>query len=99
MARRAPSCGWTASDFHALYIACWIFYPVEKGTFMIPLTAQQRKNVKSGYQNLDPRWTSPLHKHGRSAAKGWKFLKGYGELLVQMEGVASTRRRSSRTCS
>ncbi len=78
--------GWAASDFHALYIACWIFYPVEKGTFMIPLTAQQRKNVKSGYQNLDPRWTSHLHKHGRSAAKGWKFLKGYGELLVQMEG-------------
>ncbi len=78
--------GWSAVDFHALYIACWIFYPLEKGSYMIPLTATQRANVKSGYEGLGVRATSHLHKHGRSAANGWSFLKGYHELLVQMEG-------------
>jgi hypothetical protein len=78
--------GWSRSDFQALYIACWIFFPVEKGSYMITLTKQQRANVKSGYETLDKRWTSHLHEHGRSAAKGWSFLAGYHELLVQMEG-------------
>ena len=77
---------WSAADFHALYIACWIFYPLEKGSYMIPLSATQRANVKSGYETLGARATSHLHGHGRSAAHGWSFLKGYGELLVQMEG-------------
>jgi len=78
--------GWRAGDFQALYIACWIFYPLEKGSYMIPLTAAQRTNVKSGYEKLGLRATSHLHKHGRSAGAGWKFLEGYTELLVQMEG-------------
>jgi hypothetical protein len=78
--------GWTAEDFQALYIACWILHPVEKGTFMIQLTPAQRTNARAGYSGLDSRWTSHLHKHGRSAAKDWHFLKGYHELLVQMEG-------------
>lgn len=78
--------GWSAVDFQALYIACWTFYPLEKGSYMIPLTATQRVNVKSGYQTLGVRPTSHLHGHGRSAARGWSFLKGYEELLVQLEG-------------
>lgn len=78
--------GWGAVDFQALYIACWIFYPLEKGSYMIPLTAAQRANVKSGYNGLGARMTSHLHGHGRSAGRDWKFLKGYAELLVQLEG-------------
>jgi hypothetical protein len=78
--------GWSAADFQALYIACWIFYPLEKGSYMIPLTSAQRANVKGGYGKLSPRPTSHLHKHGRSAGAEWKFLKGYTELLVQLEG-------------
>jgi len=78
--------GWGPSEFQALYIACWIFHPVEKGTFMLKLTATQRDHARAGYDSLDKRWTSHLHEHGRSAAKGWHFLKGYHELLVQMEG-------------
>jgi hypothetical protein len=77
---------WSAEDFQALYVACWIVQPVEKGTFMIKLTPPQRANARAGYETLGKRWTSHLHKHGRSAAEGWKFLKGYHELLVQMEG-------------
>ncbi len=77
---------WSVEDFHALYIACWIFFPVEKGSYMITLNDQQRANVKVGYNKLGLRKTSHLHGHGRSAGKGWAFLKGYTELLVQMEG-------------
>lgn len=53
---------------------------------MIPLTAAQRTNVKTGYGHLGLRATSHLHKHGRSAGAGWQFLTGYTELLVQLEG-------------
>ena len=77
---------WGVADFQALYIACWLFYPLEKGSYMIPLTASQRANAKGGYGKLGVRATSHLHHHGRSAGQDWRFLKGYTELLVQMEG-------------
>ncbi|UQA54911.1 hypothetical protein [Polyangium aurulentum] len=73
--------------FQALYIACWLHSPVEKGTYMIRLTTAQRSIVKAGYSRLkSKRMSSHLHKRGRSARDGWAFLKGYNELLVQMEG-------------
>jgi hypothetical protein len=81
--------GMTAQAFQALYIVCWIHSPFEKGTFMIRLTSAQRARVKAGYDKLKLGWrkSSHLHKKGRSAAGfGWKFLNGYSELLVQMEG-------------
>jgi hypothetical protein len=74
--------------FQALYIACWIHSPVEKGTYMIRLNSAQREKVKAGYKMLkgQGRPSSHLHAVGRSARSGWAFLKGYDELLVQMEG-------------
>ncbi len=74
------------TDFHALYIACWLYFPVEKGSYMIRLTDAQRTNVRAGYGLLGARISSHFEGHGRSAARGWNFLQGYHELLVQMEG-------------
>jgi hypothetical protein len=74
------------TDFHALYIACWIHYPVEKGSYMLKLSETQREHVKAGYAKLGLRLSSHLEGHGRSAGAGWTFLKGYEELLVQLEG-------------
>src|SRR5262249_24068102 len=42
--------GWATEKFQALYVACWIFNPVEKGSFMIKLNEHQRANLKKGYQ-------------------------------------------------
>ena len=71
--------------FQAIYIACWVHHPLEKGTFMLSLDGA-RSSVEQGYRSLDPRWSSHLSKHARSAGEGFKFLKGYKELLVQIEG-------------
>jgi hypothetical protein len=45
-----------------------------------------RGNVEQGYRSLDARWSSHLSKQARSAGDGFEFLKGYKELLVQIEG-------------
>jgi hypothetical protein len=73
--------------FHALFIACWLFYPVEKGSFMLNLEgAAQQQNILSGKALLDKRWSSHLgDKDPRSAGRGFAFLTGYHELLVQIE--------------
>lgn len=83
---------WTRECFQALYVACWIHHPVEKGTYMILLDATQRDNVKDAYTrlissgDLTKRPSSHLSKKGASAHEGWDFLRGYEELLVQLEG-------------
>jgi hypothetical protein len=83
---------WTRESFQALYIACWVFHPVEKGSYMIQLNPAQEANVNGAYQallrsgELQSRISSHLGKRGASAHEGWAFLQGYGELLVQMEG-------------
>jgi len=83
---------WHREAFHALYIACWIFHPVEKGSFMRQLDARQYANVKEAYAKLlesgelQARISSHLSKRGASAHEGWHFLRGYEELLVQIEG-------------
>lgn len=78
--------GLRTEDFHALYIACWLHFPVAKGSYMIRLSPAQRVQVKRGYDRLGLRLSSHFEGHGRSAARGWAFLSGYDELLVQMEG-------------
>jgi hypothetical protein len=83
---------WTRECFQALYVACWIHHPVEKGAFMLQLDAGAYANVKRAYDSLlaskalQPRISSHLSKQGASAHEGWNFLKGYGELLLQIEG-------------
>jgi hypothetical protein len=71
--------------FQAMFIACWVCHPLEKGTFMLSLDGA-RSNVERGYRSLDARWSSHLSKQARSAGDGFEFLKGYKELLVQIEG-------------
>ena len=89
--RRSPGF-WNRENFQALYAACWIFHPVEKGSYMIQLGAQEYANVKGAYErllgsgDLQARISSHLSKKGASAHEGWAFLQGYGELLVQIEG-------------
>ena len=83
---------WTRECFQALYVACWIHHPVEKGAYMLQLPAAGYGNVKDAYERLlasgalQSRISSHLSKKGASAHEGWDFLKGYGELLVQIEG-------------
>ncbi|MDI1431643.1 hypothetical protein [Polyangium sorediatum] len=73
--------------FQALYVACWIYQPLEKGSFMIEL--ESLGQVRQGYDTLPDRWSSHLGERGKSAGAGFQFLKGYSELLVQIESVGS----------
>jgi hypothetical protein len=72
-------------SFQALFVASWICYPVEKGSYMIYLPGNQ--NIVNGHSTLDKRWSSHVStKNARSAGEGFRFLQGYRELLVQIEG-------------
>lgn len=72
-------------SFQALFVACWIWYPVEKGSYMISLPGNQ--NIQNGRNTLDKRWSSHVSEtNARSAGTGFQFLQGYRELLVQIEG-------------
>lgn len=83
---------WHRENFQALYVACWIFHPVEKGSFMVQLGRTEHQNVRGAYDRLlqsgelQSRISSHLSGRGASAHEGWAFLHGYGELLVQIEG-------------
>ena len=83
---------WTRECFQALYVACWIHHPVEKGSFMLQLRPSEYANVKDAYEGLlasggiTSRISSHLSGAGASAHEGWAFLKGYEELLIQVEG-------------
>jgi hypothetical protein len=83
---------WSRGNFQALYVACWIFHPVEKGSYMLQLEAAPYANMKEAYLRLladgrlQSRISSHLSKTGASAHLGWSFLQGYEELLIQMEG-------------
>jgi len=87
---------WTVGHFQALYVACWIYQPVEKGSFILALDARAQEIVRDAYRRLS--WRMSSHLHGQfdagSAGAGWSFLGGYNELLVQME---SSERRNTRT--
>ena len=84
---------WRRENFQALYVACWILHPVEKGSYMLKLeTAAHYANVRGAYdrllqsKELQSRISSHLSAKGASAHEGWNFLKGYHELLIQIEG-------------
>ena len=85
---------WSVDSFQALFIACWIHHPVEKGTYMINIEdigADQREVLKAAYKkHLYGRKSSHLSGSGRSASKDWRFLNGYKELLVQIEDTKGT---------
>jgi hypothetical protein len=54
--------GWSVRDFQALYIACWIYKPVVKGSYMLLLFDEHQPGVQKAYQKkLSSRWTSHLH--------------------------------------
>jgi hypothetical protein len=84
---------WERENFQALYIVCWIFHPVEKGSYMIQLSPAQHANVQGAFTQLiqsgglQARISSHLSKQGASAHEGWGFLQGYHELLIQIEGA------------
>jgi hypothetical protein len=82
-----PGERWEPADFHRLFIACWLHRPVEKGSFLIPLTdPRHRQTVSAAMERLPSRWSSHMSKTGaRTAGAGFGFLKGYHELLVQYE--------------
>ncbi|APZ90634.1 hypothetical protein [Fuerstiella marisgermanici] len=90
----APSGRWDIKSFHALYIACWVHHPLEKGSYMIDLSqlSEEQRGViqRACDRHLARRKSSHLGGAGRSAKKGWAFLKGYRELLVQMETTKGT---------
>ena len=87
---------WQRENFQALYVACWIFHPVEKGSYMLQLKPAHYGNVKGAYVRLvqsgelQKRTSSHLSKKGASAHEGWDFLQGYKELLVQLEGETTS---------
>jgi hypothetical protein len=85
----APAPQWSVRSFQALYVACWVHHPVEKGSFMIDLgalSAAQRNVIEAAYKkHCSSRKSSHLSGSGRSASEGWAFLQGYKELLVQYE--------------
>jgi len=86
---QAPIAQWDVKSFQALFIACWIHHPVEKGSYMINLaglSVAQRGVIEAAYmQHCSGRKSSHLSGEGRSASNGWEFLKGYKELLIQYE--------------
>lgn len=91
-----PGSSWSAADFQALYIACWLYQPLEKGSFMIPIPQilhQQR--LADAMTKLPTRWSSHLsEKNARSAGQNYSFLTGYSELLVQYEAERGSPIRS-----
>lgn len=78
---------WHSYRFQALYVACWIYHPLEKGSFMIELTPRQTENAERSAGKLTWRKSSHLSGTSRSARGGrdFKFIRGYGELLVMLQ--------------
>jgi len=94
---------WHAAGFQALYIACWVYQPLEKGSFMIKLTPQQLENARRSVKGMGTRTSSHLTAQSYTAAGGalkhFGFIQGYDELLVilqddwlflKMEGESSS---------
>jgi hypothetical protein len=87
----APASTWRVDSFQALFVACWVHHPVEKGTYMVDLSGlsvAQRDTIQAAYNaHCSARKSSHLSGSGRSASEKWDFLQGYKELLVQYEAI------------
>lgn len=87
----AAASSWRVESFHALFIACWVHHPVEKGTYLLDLsglTVAQRDTLQAAFKShCTARKSSHLSGDGRSASNKWDFLQGYKELLVQYEAI------------
>ena len=72
--------------FQTLFVACWIYQPLEKGSYIIDFSKNQMKEIQKNYfSRLKQRKSSHLEgNNARSAGQGFKFLKGYQELLIQI---------------
>lgn len=81
--KTTPAKTFKADYFQALYVACWLYKPMEKGTYFLRMTHSEAENIKKAFEQLPTRKSSHLDGKGRSAHKGFAFLKGYEELLVQ----------------
>ena len=73
----------------AIYIACWITFPIEKGTFMVSLQGDELAKVNSMVATLPGRGSSHLEGWALGGAysaggKTFNFAEGYDELLVQV---------------
>jgi len=79
------------SFFQTMYVACWIYQPLEKGSYIIDFDQSQMAEIqKSYFSKLPTRKSSHLEgTNARSAGKGFDFLKGYEELLVQIPETSS----------
>lgn len=78
---------WSVKTFQALYVACWVHNPIEKGTFMIQIPNRCDVNVQTAIKK-HCHWrigSSHLSGKGYSARDNWNFLRHYHELLVQFE--------------
>ncbi len=88
---KAPAHNWTPQSFQALFVAAWAHHPVEKGSYMIDLSKLSKEELaevaQAHQKHCSSRPSSHLSGAGRSASKGFNFLNGYKELLVQMEHV------------
>ncbi len=84
-----PAGNWNTGTFQALFTAAWLEHPTEKGSYMVDLSSlssSQRNEVKqAAADNLKKRKSSHLSGAGLSASKNFEVLKGYKELLVQVE--------------
>ena len=72
--------------FQTLYVACWIYQPLEKGSYIIDFTDAQMNIIRENYfLKLKKRSSSHLEgNNARSAGQGFNFLEGYEELLIQI---------------
>ncbi|MCW7539687.1 hypothetical protein OOT46_17760 [Aquabacterium sp. A7-Y] len=90
-----PDATWSPKSFQALFTAAWAHHPTEKGGYMINLSgldeAQQSAVQRAFAEHCSPRPSSHLDKAGGSAAEGYRFLKGYKELLVHMPTIQGQR--------
>jgi type IV secretory pathway TrbD component len=83
---------WCAACFQGLFVACWLHHPTEKGTYMIDLSrlpGPHILNIQHAISGLPSRPSSHMSGKGHSASSGWKFLKGYSELLIQFEATSA----------
>lgn len=83
----------TARKCQELFILCWIHHPTEKGSYMIKFPNNLEDALKTRMANensLQQRLSTHLAGTAYSAGQNFSFLKGYHELLVQVENKGNS---------